>query len=219
MKVVLDTNVLVSGLLTPFGTCGEIVRMLTSGELVLCVDARILLEYDDVLRRSKFSIDARSVDVLREYIQTSSERHACVPLATPLPDPDDSQFLEVALAAAADCLVTGNSKHFPQRCRGRVSVLSPATVHRKDQRAQNQRLNGTASPPVRRTVRGTHDTRQIEVIVHRYPGGLRPPCADRFSVRDPCGRGAVSRRGQVSGRRHSIPGRTAEGGDETWTGD
>ena len=125
MKVVLDTKVLVSGLLTPFGTCGAIVRMLTSGELVLCVDARILLEYDDVLRRSKFSIDGRGIDVLMKYIQASSERHAGAPLATPGPDPDDSPFLEVALSAAADCLVTGNIKHFPQRCRGRVSVLSP----------------------------------------------------------------------------------------------
>ena len=41
MRIVLDTNVLVSGLLTPFGTCGDVVRMLTSGSFTLCVDARI----------------------------------------------------------------------------------------------------------------------------------------------------------------------------------
>ncbi len=45
MKVVLDTNVLVSGLLAPFGPCGEIVRMLTSAEITLCADARVLLGY------------------------------------------------------------------------------------------------------------------------------------------------------------------------------
>ena len=33
MKIVLDTNVLVSGLLTPFGSSGEIVRMVFSNEL------------------------------------------------------------------------------------------------------------------------------------------------------------------------------------------
>ena len=45
MKIVLDTNVLVAGLLSPFGPCGEIVRMVSSGEVTLCFDALILAEY------------------------------------------------------------------------------------------------------------------------------------------------------------------------------
>jgi len=51
MKIVLDTNVLVSGLLTPFGTSGEIVRMVSAGRLNLCIDARILLEYIEYYRK------------------------------------------------------------------------------------------------------------------------------------------------------------------------
>ena len=43
MNIVLDTNVLVAGLLSPFGPCGEIVRMVSSGALTLAFDARILL--------------------------------------------------------------------------------------------------------------------------------------------------------------------------------
>ena len=57
MRIVLDTNVLVSGLLTPFGSSGEIVRMVFSGELILCIDARILSEYKEVLNRPKFKFD------------------------------------------------------------------------------------------------------------------------------------------------------------------
>jgi len=125
MRVVLDTNMLVSGLLTPFGTCGEIVRMLTSAEIVLCVDARVFIEYNDVLRRSKFCIEAHKTDVVMEYIQESSEVHATTPLDRPLPDEGDSPFLEVALSSGADCLVTGNLKHFPKPCRAGVRVLSP----------------------------------------------------------------------------------------------
>lgn len=125
MKVVLDTNVLVSGLLTPFGTCGKIVRMLTEGAFVLCVDARILLEYEDVLRRPTFAIDERAVEVLMEYVRSSAESYGCAPLASPLPDDDDSPFLEIALSSGADCLVTGNIKHFPKRCSGKMPVLSP----------------------------------------------------------------------------------------------
>jgi uncharacterized protein len=125
MRIVLDTNVLVSGLLKPFGAPGQIVRMLTSAEIVLCVDARILLEYDDVLHRPKFHIDPVKSDLLLEYIQNSSEVHSGVPLRKLLPDEDDNPFLEVALSSDAECLVTGNLKHFPTHSRAGVPVLSP----------------------------------------------------------------------------------------------
>ena len=68
MNIVLDTNVLVAGLLSPFGTCGEIVRMVSSGELILFFDARILSEYDEVLRRPKFRFAKEKVDALLDYI-------------------------------------------------------------------------------------------------------------------------------------------------------
>ena len=123
--MVLDTNVLVSGLLTPFGTCGEIVRMLTSSEILPCVDSRILLECDDVLSRPKFDIAPAKLDVVMAHIRHASEVHATVPLDQPLPDEDDSPFLEVTLYSGAECLVTGNLNHFPQRCRSGARVLSP----------------------------------------------------------------------------------------------
>lgn len=125
MRIVLDTNVLVSGLLTPFGNCGEIVRMLTSGEITLCVDARILLEYGDALHRPHFNIDPHKAAVVIDYIRNSAETHAGTLLDMPLPDADDNPFLEVALFADAECLVTGNLKHFPARRRAGVRVLPP----------------------------------------------------------------------------------------------
>ncbi|MBE0618826.1 MAG: putative toxin-antitoxin system toxin component, PIN family, partial [Proteobacteria bacterium] len=54
MIIVLDTNVLVAGLLSPFGPPGQIARMVSSEDLHLCVDARILSEYAEVLRRPRF---------------------------------------------------------------------------------------------------------------------------------------------------------------------
>jgi putative PIN family toxin of toxin-antitoxin system len=125
VRIVLDTNVLISGLLSPFGNCGEIVRMLTSDEIILCVDSRILVEYSEVLHRPRFGIDQQMAAIVYEYIQASSETHASVPLETPLPDESDSPFLEVALSSGAECLVTGNLKHFPMRYRAGVRVLSP----------------------------------------------------------------------------------------------
>ncbi|MCK5156107.1 MAG: putative toxin-antitoxin system toxin component, PIN family [Spirochaetales bacterium] len=121
----MDTNVLVSGMLTPFGICGEIVRMLTSSILTLCVDSRILFEYEDVLRRPRFKIENSMIDILIEYIENTSETHSTTPLYKSLPDSDDNQFLEVAVTANVDCLVTGNLRHFPPGSRCGIIVLSP----------------------------------------------------------------------------------------------
>jgi uncharacterized protein len=126
MRIVLDTNVLVSGLLTPFGTCGTVVRMLTSDSVTLCIDSRILLEYEDVLYRERFRIDRRLVWILMEYIIKNSEMCGSKPLGVSLSDPDDNCFLEVSLASHAEYLVTGNSRHFPPELRCGVTVLSPS---------------------------------------------------------------------------------------------
>ena len=99
--------------------------MVTSGQLTPCVDARILLEYDEVLQRPTFDIDPRKVKVVLEYIRHSGQVHAAAPLPKPLPDADDNAFLEVARCAVAECLVTGNLEHFPQECRSGIRVLSP----------------------------------------------------------------------------------------------
>lgn len=125
MQIVLDTNVLVAGLLTPFGVCAEIVRMVSSGELVLSFDARILAEYDEVLRRPKFKLEEEKVAALLDYIVYHGQTTAPSPLSGSLPDPDDEAFLEVAIATQAACIVTGNNLHFPANQCGKVKILSP----------------------------------------------------------------------------------------------
>ncbi|MBC7266856.1 MAG: putative toxin-antitoxin system toxin component, PIN family [Coriobacteriia bacterium] len=126
MRIVLDTNVLVSGLLSPFGPPGEIVRMVSSGTVILCLDARIRSEYEAVLARPRFGFDPDAVAALLDYIDFASETCASQPLALRLPDPDDEPFLEVALACSADFLVTGNVAHFPPESRSGAQVVSPA---------------------------------------------------------------------------------------------
>lgn len=121
----MDTNVLVSGMLTPFGICGSIVRLLTSGDIALCVDARILFEYEDVLQRSRFGIEHHMIDAVMEYIENTAETYNAAPLHHSLPDPDDHPFLEVTIAAHADGLTTGNMKHFPSSSRCGIRVMSP----------------------------------------------------------------------------------------------
>lgn len=125
MNVVIDTNVLVAGLLSPFGPCGEIVRMVSSGELSLCFDARIFLEYAEVLRRPKFKFSKEKVEALLDLIEHRGRPVASSPLLHSLPDPDDEPFLEVAIACQSACLITGNHAHFPSPLCQNMKVLSP----------------------------------------------------------------------------------------------
>jgi putative PIN family toxin of toxin-antitoxin system len=141
MKIVLDTNVLVAGLLSPFGPCGEIVRMVSSGEVTLCFDALILVEYSEVMYRSKFGFDKEKVAALLNHIEHRGHTVASSPLRHSLPDPDDEPFLKVSLAEKAVCLVTGNASHFPAKlCQGR-KILSPGgflTFYKTQQKAKGK---------------------------------------------------------------------------------
>jgi putative PIN family toxin of toxin-antitoxin system len=140
MKIVLDTNVLVAGLLSPFGPCAEILRMVSSGALTLYLDARILSEYSEVLRRPKFRFRMDKIDALLDHVEHRGRLVASSPLSNLLPDVDDQPFLEVAITGRAACLVTGNRSHFPaKQCQG-VKVLSPSgflTFYRSRQKPKS----------------------------------------------------------------------------------
>jgi uncharacterized protein len=125
MRIVLDTNVLVSGLLNPYGAPGQIARMVAAGEISPCFDARILGEYRDVLLRPRFGFRAEHVEALLEQIRVAGVSAATHTLTNQLPDRDDEPFLEVAIASVAEYLVTGNARHFPVRLRSSVQVVSP----------------------------------------------------------------------------------------------
>ncbi len=128
MRIVLDTNVLVSALLSPFGPPARILGLVMAGAVSCCVDARILAEYDDVTHRPRLSIDSSKADDVLEELRRSGLSVGSFPLPRPLPDQDDDQFVEVGLAGGAQCLVTGNRAHFPDdRCLG-LPVLSPAEL-------------------------------------------------------------------------------------------
>ena len=126
MKIVLDTNVIVSGLLFPYNAPGKIVRMVSSGILRLCYDARILSEYQSVLLRSKFKFDPEHIDALIDQIKACGCITASEPIPEKLPDADDEPFLEVALAGKTCYLITGNLIHYPIKLRQGIKVVSPA---------------------------------------------------------------------------------------------
>ena len=126
MKIVIDTNVLISGMLNPSGPPGKIVDLLRSGALQVVVDDRILSEYTDVLRRKYFLRYFRKSereDVI-EFLSKNSHYTLSQIVAQDIPDEGDIPFLEIALSEGLP-LITGNLKHYPERARMGCNVLSP----------------------------------------------------------------------------------------------
>lgn len=137
MRITVDTNVLVSGLLSPFRPPAEIVRLVAAGRLALCLDARILAEYAEVLHRPRFDFEPSRVQALLDQIRGGGILVAAEPLPSHLPDRDDEPFLETALAGRAEYLVTGNLRHYPPSRRQGVRVVTPAAfMERYRQRAR-----------------------------------------------------------------------------------
>ncbi len=124
MRVVLDTNVVVSAVISVHGTCAQILDMLVDGVFDLYADDLILAEYDSVLRRAELRIQPADADVVLELIRSVADSVAAVPFSVRLPDPNDTPFLEVA-AASSSILVTGNTRHCPRSSRTGVAVLTP----------------------------------------------------------------------------------------------
>ncbi len=127
MRIVLDTNVVVSGLLKPSGVSARVLELAQEGIVVtLLYDNRIISEYLEVLARK--GLDPIRVQQVIESLQAIGELIAAKPIAVQSPDPDDQMFIEVAVGGLADAIVTGNAKHFPADCGFRV--LSPAGLLR-----------------------------------------------------------------------------------------
>ena len=123
---VIDTNVLVSALLSRFNNTSTVrlLQLLILGEITPIYSDEILEEYQSVLTRSKFgfpdSLINETLDVIRRFDINSSRQET----DEQLPDPKDVVFYEVALSVEDSFLVTGNIKHFPKK----PFVVTPAEM-------------------------------------------------------------------------------------------
>ncbi len=125
MSIVLDTNVVVSGLLRAAAPPGKILDLVVGGAVRVALDERIFAEYCDVLSRPEFGFAPARVLDLTDFLWRAGERIQPTRLDVLLPDPDDAKFLEVAVGAAASALVTGNVRHYPPGRRHGVHVVTP----------------------------------------------------------------------------------------------
>lgn len=125
MSIVLDTNVVVSGLLRAAGPPGKILDLVVSGAVRVALDERIFVEYCRVLSRPEFGFSPAAVVDLTDFLWRAAERVHPTHLDVLLPDPDDAKFLEAAVGAAASALVTGNMRHYPPAQRHGIRVATP----------------------------------------------------------------------------------------------
>ena len=124
MRVVVDTNVFVSGILSAAGPTARIVEMVLAGEVEPAFDPQIRAEYEEVLGRRELALNRRRLESVLNVIDAFGLEVSVPPWPHRLPDPDDSPFL--AVAAWVGCpVVTGNLRHFPMACRASVIVLTP----------------------------------------------------------------------------------------------
>ncbi len=122
IKVVLDTNVVVSAHLTAGGLEAFVLDLALASKLQLYVSPDILAEYAEVLRRPRFRIDSKKVTQSLRLIKKRAKSVKPTLTLSVSRDPDDNRFLECAEAANADYLVTGNRRHFPAKYRNTLVV-------------------------------------------------------------------------------------------------
>jgi putative PIN family toxin of toxin-antitoxin system len=113
LRLVIDTNVLVSAALKPTGLQRTVLLLATTKPARLYVSRPILEEYSEVLARPEFKIRKGLRLHLLQLLKDRSYIVAPTRHLEVASDPDDNMFLECADAARADYLVTGNQKHFP----------------------------------------------------------------------------------------------------------
>jgi putative PIN family toxin of toxin-antitoxin system len=118
--VVIDTNVLVSALITrnESSPTVQILHFLASGNIIPVYSDEIVKEYNEVLRRAKFKLpESIIINLLKDIMDNGLKVTEFAQVKEAMPDPKDVVFYAVTLSSQDknSLLVTGNSKHFPEK--------------------------------------------------------------------------------------------------------
>lgn len=115
LRVVLDTNVLISGIRSRQGASFRVLELVGSGRFTVCISVPLILEYQAAAQSSLPStrLGRQDIDGLIDFFCAVGERHQIHYLWRPqLQDPKDDMVLELAMAAQANAIVTFNKSHF-----------------------------------------------------------------------------------------------------------
>ena len=121
MKVVLDTNVIVSALINPNGLPAKLLNLILNRTLILAYDDRILAEYQNVFERQKFNFDPKLIQVLLDFFVCEGMLIHAISSDINFNDNEDKKFYEVFKSGKIGFLITGNIKDFPEEW----NILTP----------------------------------------------------------------------------------------------
>jgi len=123
VRLVLDTNVVISAFINPGGKPSQVMKMVLGRKAELCYNSTILSEYENVMLRPKFSRIINSGNVRRfiNLIRNIGVSFDTVPSTITLPDESDRIFFDTARGSGS-ILISGNKKHFPKK----PFIMSPA---------------------------------------------------------------------------------------------
>jgi uncharacterized protein len=124
LRLVIDTNVLISAALKPEGLERAVLLLAITPPARLYVSQPILEEYRTVLVRAELKVRKGLRRQLMQLIRNRSHLVTARVTIEAASDPDDNKFLECADAARADYLVTGNTRHFPRYWKN-TKVIRP----------------------------------------------------------------------------------------------
>jgi len=145
MRIVCDTNVLLSGFLFG-GHCRTIIRLVSEGRIDGFISSVLIAELEGVLQRPKFSLTADQIcgiiDLVRQTFVTISPRQS---VAVVKDDPDDNAVLEAALAAGAEVVVSGDSHLLDLVEFLSIRILSPACFMKQIPSQHQDALDASAS--------------------------------------------------------------------------
>jgi putative PIN family toxin of toxin-antitoxin system len=124
IRVVVDTNVVVSANLVDEGLPASILDLAANQKILMCVSGDILAEYQEVLRRPRFKLALARIESSMALIRNTSKLIKPRRTLKVSPDESDNRFYECAEAAKASFLITGNTRHFPESHKT-TRIVSP----------------------------------------------------------------------------------------------
>ena len=127
-RIILDTNVLYSGLYSSKGASFKVLQAIEKDKLKMVISTTLLFEYEDILKRNKavLGLSDREIEKLLDYFCLQSEHQKIHFLWRPyLPDPKDDHLLELAVAAGTKLIVTHNTRDFKCVRKFGIRTLTP----------------------------------------------------------------------------------------------
>jgi len=126
IHAVIDTNVLVSALLTSKSDTAtvQILEAIMNGQIIPLYNEDIISEYEIVLNRPTFRFSEETVYYYINAIKEKGVLATRIESGEAFPDSDDAVIYEIALSVEDAYVVTGNLKHFPKT----PIVVTPAQM-------------------------------------------------------------------------------------------